>query len=40
MSHDTEEGCKIWRKTNFLFKNDKNLVNFDPRTKKSKKFAI
>ena len=34
MSHDTEEWCKIWRKTFFFFKNDKNLVNFDPSTKK------
>ena len=24
----------------FCFKNDKNLVNFDPSTKKSKKFAL
>ena len=35
MSHDTKEWCKI-----FCFKNDKNLVNFDPSTKKSKKFAL
>ena len=40
MSHDTEEWCKIWRKTNFPFKNDKNLVNFDLSTKNSKKFAL
>ena len=24
----------------FCFKNDKNLVNFDPGTQKSKKFAL
>ena len=36
MSHYTKEWCKIWRKTYFFcFKNDKNLVNFDPNTKKS-----
>ena len=40
MSHGTEEWCKIWRKTNFPFKNDKNLVNFDLSTKNSKKFAL
>ena len=41
MSHDAKEWCKIWRKKIFFcFKNDKNLVNFDPRTKKSNKFAL
>ena len=40
MSHDAKEWCKIWRKTYFLFKNDKNLVNFDPSTRKSKKFPL
>ena len=40
MSLDTKEWCKIWIKTYFCFKNDKNLVNFDPSTKKSKKFAL
>ena len=38
MSHDTKEWCKIWRKC-FCFKNDKNLVNFDPSTKTSKKIC-
>ena len=28
------------KKTIFCFKNDKNLVNFDPSTKKFKKFAL
>ena len=40
MSLDTKEWCKIWIKTYFCFKNDKNLVSFDPSTKKSKKFAL
>ena len=31
MTHDTEEWCKI-----FCFQNDKNLVNFERSTKKSK----
>ena len=33
-----KSGAKFKRKTNFCFKNDKNLVNFDPSTKNSKKF--
>ena len=32
--------AKFKEKTIFCFKNDKNLVNFDPSTKKSKKFAL
>ena len=41
MSHDTEEGCKIWKKKLIVcFKNAKNFVNFDPSTKKSKKFLL
>ena len=40
MSHDTEDWCKIWRKTDFLLQNDKNLVNFDTSTQKSQKFAL
>ena len=31
--------AKSEEKTIFCFKNDKNWVNFDPSTKKSKKFA-
>ena len=30
MSHDAEDWCKVWKKTICCFKNDKNLVNFDP----------
>ena len=33
-------GAKFEEKLFFCFKNDKHLVNFDPRTKKSKKFAL
>ena len=33
------EWCKIWRKT-YCFKNDKNLVNVDLCTKKSKTFSL
>ena len=33
-------GAKFEEKPMFSFKNDKNLVNFDPSTKKSKKFAL
>ena len=32
-------GAKSEGKTTFCFKNDKNWVNFDPSTKKSKTFA-
>ena len=39
MSHDTEEWCKIWRKTNFLFQNWQEFGEFDPSTKKSKKLT-
>ena len=35
-----KSGAKFERKTYFLFKNDKNLVNFDPSTRKSKKFPL
>ena len=43
-----EEICLMIRKSDvkfegkliFCFKNDKNLVNFGPSTKKSKKFAL
>ena len=36
MIHDTEEWCKIWRKTDFLLGNDmRNLANFYQSTRKS-----
>ena len=35
-----KSGAKFAEKLIFYFKNDKNWVNFDPRTKKSKKFAL
>ena len=35
-----ESGEKSEEKLIFCFKNDKNLVNFDLSTKKSKKFAL
>ena len=35
-----ESGAKFEEKLIFCFKNDKNLVNFDLSTKKSKKFAL
>ena len=35
-----KSGEKIEEKLIFGFKNDKNLVNFDPSNKKSKKFAL
>ena len=35
-----KNGSKFKEKTIFCFKNDKNLVNFDPSTKKFKKFAL
>ena len=31
---------KFEQKPIFCFKNDKNLVNFDPSTQKSQKFAL
>ena len=34
-----KSGTKFGEKLIFTFKNDTNLVNFDPSTKKSKKFA-
>ena len=40
MSHDTEEWCKIWRKTIRCFKIGKNLVSFDPSSRKSQKFGL
>ena len=33
-------GAKLEKKLIFSFKNDNNLVNFDPSTKKSKTFAL
>ena len=35
-----KSGAKFEEKLIFCFKNDKNLVNFDLSTKKSKKFAL
>ena len=35
-----KSGRKFEEKLNFCLKNDKNLVNFDPSTKKSKKFEL
>ena len=35
-----ESGAKFEKKLIFCFKNDKNLVNFDQSTKKSKTFAL
>ena len=35
-----KSGTKFEEKLIFCFKNDKNLVNFDPSTKKSKIFAL
>ena len=35
-----KSGVRFEGKPIFCLKNDKNLVNFDPSTKKSKKFAI
>ena len=35
-----KSGAKFEEKLIFCFKNDKNLMNFDPSTKKSKKFAL
>ena len=35
-----KRGVKFEEKLIFCFKNDKKLVNFDPNTKKSKKFAL
>ena len=40
MSHVLKSGVKFEEKTIFYFKNDKNLVNFDPSTKMPKKFAL
>ena len=43
MYHDTEElrsDAKCEEKPICCFKNDKNLVNFDPSTQKSQKFAF
>ena len=36
----TMSGAKFEQRLIFCFKNDKNLVNFDLSTKKSKKFAL
>ena len=36
----TMSGAKFKEKLIFCFKNDKNLVNFDLSTKKSKKFGL
>ena len=35
-----KSGAKFEEKSICCFKNDKNLVNFDPSTQKSKKFAL
>ena len=35
-----KSGAKFEEKLPFCFKNNKNLVNFDPSTKKSKTFAL
>ena len=35
-----KSGAKFEEKVIFCFKNDKNLVNFDPNTKKSKKVTL
>ena len=35
-----KSGAKFEEKLIFCFKNDKNLENFDPSTRKSKKFAL
>ena len=35
-----KSGAKFEEKVIFCFKNNKNLVNFDPNTKKSKKVAL
>ena len=35
-----KSSVKFDEKLIFCFKNDENLVNFDPSTKKSKKFAF
>ena len=39
MSDDTEEWCKVWRKTDFCSKNNMgNLVNFDASCGRSENF--
>ena len=35
-----KSGAKFEEKTNFFFKNEKNLVNFDLSIKKSKEFTL
>ena len=35
-----KSGAKFEEKLFFCFKNNRNLVNFDPSTKKSKRFAL
>ena len=35
-----KNSAKFEEKLIFCFKNDKNLVNFDPSAKKSKKFSL
>ena len=35
-----KSGAKYEEKLIFCFKNDKNLANFDPSTRKSKKFPL
>ena len=40
MSLDTESDAKFEEKTICCFKNDKNLVKFDPSTQKSQKFPL
>ena len=36
----SKSGAKFEEKLIFCFKSDKNLMNFDPSNKKSKKFAV
>ena len=41
MPHDNKDWSKIWKKqTISYFKNDKNVINFDPRTQKSQKLVL
>ena len=40
MTHDTNEYEKFEEKPICFFKNDKNLVNFDPSTQKTQIFAL
>ena len=40
MSHDTEVSDPKFEVKPICFKNDKNLVNYDPNTEKSPKLAL